>query len=266
MLDLQFVRIGEGRDKLGWQSSEVEVAAEPGFRHLEPLGHVLLLAAVVAAQRLQIVAGPLDVAEVVPRPVFQVGDPEGFLVGEFANLHEISEVGVVMLAQPADRPMPACPRDDLEVDARLVLHPADDRRKLLPTLRLEAFDQVRAAVLIELCVVAIVLAPDPAARRIDLLDSPPHHGAGRELGHPALPARQDAGRQPGGRLRLGPRIVKRAHQARGERAVLGGHRRALSPEIATVQFCVSKVMRGPLSASVRRGSARSRGCPRGSPR
>ena len=68
--------------------------------------------------------------------------------------------------QPADREMPPCPADHLEV-LFFPIQPPDDRRKLLLTLRLDSVDQIAAVLLCQQRVVAIVTRPHAAAGGID---------------------------------------------------------------------------------------------------
>ena len=83
--------------------------------------------------------------------------------------------------------------DDLPVMRGIALDPAHDGREILPTLGLEALDQVGAGLFAQRRVIAVVALPDPAAGRVDLLLEPGDGVAGRELREAVLAVREEAG-------------------------------------------------------------------------
>jgi hypothetical protein len=199
------MRRAERRDHRRRQAGEFEVAAEPAFRHVQPLRHALLAAAVVAFDGAGIVAGALVVREVLAAAVLQVGKAERLLIGQLARLDQEAELGMQVGAQPRHRPMPPRAADHLEVMRRVALDAADDGGHLLAALGLEAVDQVGADGLVQRRVVAVVPRPDAAARRVHPFLHARDHAPRGQLRQPVLPRAQDAGarRQPPGR-RLGP--------------------------------------------------------------
>src|SRR3546814_5788688 len=101
------------------QPGKVEIAAEPAFRDIDPLGHHLLAPLIIGVERAQIVARALQIGEIVARPILEVSETEGHLVGKATDIDEKAEIRTVVGAQPTDRPMPARAANYLEIEGQI---------------------------------------------------------------------------------------------------------------------------------------------------
>jgi len=146
---------------------------------------------IIGLERPEIIARALEVGKIVAGSVFDVSQPERFLIADFPNVDEEFEVWIVVLPEPADRPVAARSADYLEVAIRIARNAADDGRHLLPTLRLDALDQIFAALLVQQPIFAIMPGPHAPACWIDQFVGPGDHGTRSEFRNSVASPRED---------------------------------------------------------------------------
>src|SRR3546814_12235409 len=92
------------------QPGKVEIAAEPAFRDIDPLGHHLLAPLIIGVERAQIVARALQIGEIVARPNLEDSATEGLHVGTTTAIDAKAALPIVGGAHPTEQPQPECVR------------------------------------------------------------------------------------------------------------------------------------------------------------
>ena len=197
MRDPNFMRRAEARNDLSRQAGEFEVAGSSNFWS-PPADRPF--AADYRRNSFQSRAhSPVRVRSQkgLCGSVLKVCQPEGFLVRQLPWFHQEGEARIVVRAKPTNAPVPPRTANDLELDFRVAVDAADDRRDFLAALSLKARYKVAATIFRKSLVVSVVALPQPADRGIDKLVYTSGHPPFGKLDKPALTRSQDscAGRQ-----------------------------------------------------------------------
>ena len=103
-------------------------------------------ATIISADRMLVIASPLDVGHVLTLAILDVGKAERAFIIQSLNACDEIDLGMIIGAKPGDREMAPCSYNQL-IGLFAILRPADDNRFPIAILLFDGVNELGAALM-----------------------------------------------------------------------------------------------------------------------